>query len=189
MVTIKKLTDWSDALTAARITANKEPSYSYPSDSFIKQIISAEHSPIRCVLYSIYWDKIESWVVTHLLRHHIGTLPFVGTQREDRTGVAHSERKRNELIPFMFIVNAQSIINISRRRLCSLASKETRSVWESVLFILKTLDPLLVEKCVPDCCYRGFCAEYKCCGYVQTEDYKILRSEYIKGGILPLEGV
>lgn len=188
MIIVKKLIDWPEVLEAARITANKTPSFSYPSEEFIKRMILAEHSPLRMVMYSFYWTEIKSWIATHLLRHHVGTQPFVGTQREDRTGIPHSERKRDELVPFMFIVNAQSVINISKERLCKLASPETTQEWTMALLKLSNIDPLLGNMCVPKCVYRGFCPEANCCGYVQSKNYKAVRSTYIKGGILPLEG-
>ena len=76
--------------------------------------------------------------------------------------------------------NAQAFINISRKRLCyGCASKETREAWELVIEYLKDVDPILAEKCVPECIYRGFCPEKKrCCGYCNTEAYKKRLEEY-----------
>ena len=69
--------------------------------------------------------------------------------------------------------NAQAIINISRKRLCSCASVETREAWKQVLEAIKEVDPILVDKCVPECIYRGFCPEFmKPCGYSKTAKYK-----------------
>jgi hypothetical protein len=76
--------------------------------------------------------------------------------------------------------NAQSFINISRKRLCyGCPSPETRIAWEVVIEALKEVDPILAEKCAPDCIYRGFCTEgKKCCGYVNSEAYKKRLVEY-----------
>ena len=50
---------------------------------------------------------------------------------------------------------------------------ETRIAWEIIIDALREVDPILAEKCVPDCVYRGFCTENdRCCGYVNTEAYK-----------------
>lgn len=77
--------------------------------------------------------------------------------------------------------NAQAFINISRKRLCSCAHRETRDAWKQVLEYLKTIDPILVEKCVPECVYRGFCPEVdRCCGYVNTDAYQKQRKEYLR---------
>jgi hypothetical protein len=51
--------------------------------------------------------------------------------------------------------NAQAFINISRKRLCKgCASPETRQAWEIVIKALSEIDPILAEKCVPECIYR-----------------------------------
>lgn len=70
--------------------------------------------------------------------------------------------------------NAQAFINISRKRLCmGCTSPETRLAWKLVIDALREVDPILAEKCAPECIYRGFCPETeRCCGYVNTERYK-----------------
>ena len=75
--------------------------------------------------------------------------------------------------------NAQAIINISRKRLCSCASKETREAWGQVVEKLKEVDPVLAEVCVPECIYRGFCPEIdRCCGYCFTPLYRSRLQSY-----------
>ena len=77
--------------------------------------------------------------------------------------------------------NAQSFINISRKRLCNCASKETREAWKAVMAYLKEIDPVLESKCAPECVYRGFCPEFdRCCGYVNTVEYRKRLYEYRK---------
>ena len=69
--------------------------------------------------------------------------------------------------------NAQALINISRKRLCNCASKETREAWLQVKEAIRSIDPIMAEKMVPDCLYRGFCPEFmNSCGYVNTDKYK-----------------
>lgn len=75
--------------------------------------------------------------------------------------------------------NAQALINISRKRLCSCASPETREAWKLVIEALKEKDPILASVCVPECIYRGFCPEFdRCCGYCNTEAFKKRLEEY-----------
>lgn len=78
--------------------------------------------------------------------------------------------------------NAQALINISRKRLCSCASPETREAWKQVKEAITKIDPVMASKMVPECIYRGFCPEFmNPCGYSKTEkfqnDLKIYRNE------------
>lgn len=77
--------------------------------------------------------------------------------------------------------NAQAFINISRKRLCyGCASPETRQAWEMVIEMLSTIDPILAEKCVPECIYRGFCPESaeRSCHYADTDNYAMRLKNY-----------
>ena len=69
--------------------------------------------------------------------------------------------------------NAQALISISRKRLCSCASKETREAWKQVQDAIREVDPVMADKMVPECIYRGFCPEFmNPCGYANTEKYQ-----------------
>jgi hypothetical protein len=74
------------------------------------------------------------------------------------------------------------MINISRKRLCNQASKETREAWLAVVNLIKDTQPELYKVCVPDCIYRGWCFEYKSCGYHKTPEFQKNLKEY-RGGI------
>ena len=88
-------------------------------------------------------------------------------------GLNRDELPQGLLNDMDMTANAQALINISRKRLCSCASKETRDNWKAVLEMIKEKDPILVEKCVPECVYRGFCPEFdRCCGFVNTKEYQ-----------------
>ena len=134
--------------------------------------------------YDFTWEDIQQWVTAHFVRHHEGCEKFVHTQRTDVNeklkGLNIDELPQGLLNDMDMTCNAQSFINISRKRLCyGCASKETREAWELVIEYLKEIDPILAEKCVPECIYRGFCPEKKrCCGYVNTEAYKKQLEKY-----------
>lgn len=167
--------DWKRVLKAARKTVGKKDIDKEPSDEFKRQMLLAEHSPIRLLEYDIDIDDVAQWITVHYVRHHVGIEKFIHTQRTDRNpllkGLNRDELPQGMLTNMMLSCNAQSMINISRKRLCTKASEETREVWKAVLAYLKELDPILVEKCVPECLYRGFCPEKKCCGFVNTTEY------------------
>lgn len=174
---IKMYGGWKRVLNAARLTAGKKPLDKEPSNKWKRKMLLAEHSPIRLVEYDGIWDFIKMWVTTHLVRHHVGVEKFVSTQRTDRNpdlmDLDRDDIPQGLENTMMISANAQGLINMSRKRLCSCASTETRQAWKALLEEIKKVDPILVEKCVPECIYRGFCPEFdKCCGYVNTEKYK-----------------
>lgn len=197
--------DWVRVVNAARRTWGKAPISHEPSDKFKRKILLAEHSPIRLLEYDFTIEDIRQWVTVHLVRHHEGCEKFVHTQRQDIN--AEIEKKVESVVraltraglnrdgwkerDYMFqgdgndmdmTCNAQAFINISRKRLCyGCASKETREAWEIVIAMLKEIDPILAEKCVPECVYRGFCPETdRCCGYVHTKAFEKRLEEYRK---------
>lgn len=169
--TLIQVTSWKRVLNAARRIVGKSPLDKEPSYSFKKKILLAEHSPIRLLEYDFSWEDIKQWVTVHLVRHHEGCEKFVHSQREDRRelSVPRDELPQGSLNDMDMTCNAQAMINISRKRLCSCASKETREAWSQVIEKLKKVDPVLAEVCVPECIYRGFCPETdRCCGYCFT---------------------
>ena len=80
---------------------------------------------------------------------------------------------------YTMVADAQAIINISKVRLCNQAHVETKRAWLAALEEIVKIDPELYLACVPQCVYRGFCPEFKPCGYVNTEGYKAYRENYI----------
>lgn len=165
-------TSWYDVVNAARTTINKTGCSELPKSDLKYKLLLAEHSPIRELFFSCSISNLKSWISVHLVRHKIGIEHFVSTQREDRTGIDRDEKRQDSLVTHRFTANAQAIINISRKRLCSNAHKETRETWQEVLRFLKVVDEELYNVCVPDCVYRGFCYEIKTCGYYLTDDFK-----------------
>ena len=180
---LTQVTGWNRALKAARKTAGKDTDPNkQPSKNWEANMLLAEHSPIRLVEYEWDWNKIRQWVTTHLVRHHEGCEKFVRTQRQDRNDevIDRDALPQGSLNGMMMTANAQALINISRKRLCKgCASPETRHAWELVRDEIKKQDPVLAEKMVPECLYRGFCAEWRnCCGYVNTDAYKKALEKY-----------
>lgn len=177
-------TDWTDVWPkvkrAARTTISKDGEGAYPSDKWKKTILLAEHSPIRKIRFSWKWKDLKSWVSVHFVRHKIGIEHWVTTQRSDRTGVNRDLSPQNAPVSHECEANAQTLIFISRRRLCRQASPETRNAWQEVKDEVQKVDPVLASVMVPECVYRGFCPEFKSCGYVETEAYRKALEEYRK---------
>lgn len=180
MIKCEIATSWKRALKAARRTVGKEPIDKEPSDEWKSKMLLAEHSPIRLVEFDVSINGIRQWVTTHLTRHWLGFIPFVHTQREDRRKLdcSRDELPQGSLNDMDFSANAQALISISRRRLCNHASPETRQAWTSVKNSINVIDPQMAKAMVPECIYRGFCPDLKCCGYAYTKEYKKKLEEY-----------
>lgn len=175
IIRLDQVTSWKRALNAARRTIGKEPLAKEPSKSWEAKMLLAEHSPIRLIEFDWTWKDIMQWVTTHLVRHHEGCEKFVHSQRGDRRVllVPRNELPQGALNDMDMTANAQAIINISRKRLCSCASKETREAWKQVVEAIREVDPVLADKCVPECLYRGFCPEFmNPCGYSKTKKFE-----------------
>lgn len=78
------------------------------------------------------------------------------------------------------VINADAIINMSHKRLCSKASRETREIWEQVVNEIRNIDPDLANHCVPQCVYCGFCSEPKGCGWIKSQIGVAMRNDYLK---------
>lgn len=172
--------NWQAVKDAAMNTVGKD-SGKYPTSEWKRQILLAEHSPIRLLEFTIRFTDIPYYVVMHLVRHHIGVQHFVKSQREDRSET-HTKRHdlpQDALIDYTMVANAQALINISRKRLCNQASPETRKAWQAVIDCLKEYEPELASVCVRECVYRGFCPELRSCGYQECDQFGKLWVRYV----------
>jgi hypothetical protein len=164
---------WRDVADCARVTVNMEPGTGEPTSRWKRNILLAEHSPVREIRVVVEWEDMPYWVAMHLVRHHVDCQPYVSTQRSDKTGVNRDKKPQDALVKLRLNLNQQSIINISRKRMCGQAKKETRQAW--IMFINRLYEEELfelVDACVPECVYRGFCPELDSCGYSLTDDYE-----------------
>lgn len=136
------------------------------------RMLLCEHSPIRELVFDFKWTDLKYWVSVHIVRHKIGIEHYVRTQRSDRSGVDRDSLPQDSPVEHRISVNAQAMINISRKRLCMSASAETREAWKAVLECIREIESELFHACQKDCVYRGACYEYKSCGYSKSEDFQ-----------------
>ena len=135
-----------------------------PTDEWIEKLVKAEHSPIRELWFGIKMT-IPYWVSVHFVRHHIGVNHYVQTQRTDRTGTDRNEKRQDEVVSHIMSINAQELINMSHKRLCKQASKETRQVMQMIVDEVVKVAPYMKDVLVPLCKYRnGKCTEMFSCG-------------------------
>jgi hypothetical protein len=161
-VEIKKLTNINLMREACEMTMNSNNK----SKMSLDKIYQCEHSPIRTQLFWIQMSDIPTFVSVHFVRHKIGVEHFVKTNREDRNG--DREVDRNTLVKHGMLINAQALVNMSRKRLCGGASKETQQLMKLIKKEIEKVDKDLAYYMVADCIYRNGCNEIKSCGKIIT---------------------
>lgn len=156
--------DWMLCKQCTLVTVGKN-AVTPPSTEWKKKILAANHSPIRTLQFCFKLTDIPYWVSVHLVRH-VHATPFVSTQRDDRQAkYDRGEAPQNAPVTMCWYMNAEELITIAHKRLCTQASKETRDlvskICQKVIEVCPEFDGLLV----PNCVYRGGrCEEFNCCG-------------------------
>lgn len=168
---MKTVGSWRDVADAARTTVRKDGGTGEPSRRWKKRMLLAEHSPIRKLFFSWKWSGLPYWVSVHLVRHKFGIEHYVSTQRSDRTGVDRDCARQDAQVDHECFADAQAVMTISRKRLCGQASPETRAAWRMAVDAIAETEPEVAECCVPECVYRGFCPEFRPCGFFGTKAY------------------
>lgn len=157
-ITVTKITDKALLDLACSYTVNKDV---HVKD--LKAFYMSEHSPIRTQLFLIEMKDIPTFVSVHFVRHNVGVIHFVKSNRIDRGG--NDTVDRMSPVNHMMIANAQAVINMARKRLCSKASIETQEVMSIIVNKIDEVDHDLACCLVPECEYRGGCTELSSCGY------------------------
>lgn len=181
-ISITPVTSWLRVVNAARRTVGKQELTTEPSSTWRRRILLAEHSPIRLLEFDIVINNIKQWVTVHFIRHKIGVEDFVHSQRPERREDITDRDKvpQGSLNDMQMSLNAQALINISRKRLCNCASADTRQAWIEVKNAIAEQDKELADAMVPECVYRGFCPELHSCGYAKTAYYLEALKQYRK---------
>lgn len=207
-ISVRKLTDEELMKDACEMT------FSGKSRQNLLSIYKSEHSPARTQLFWIKAENIPLFVSTHLLRHHVGSVPFQLTCRDDRTGgnpgliakvdsiierlksntgeamtasvIAElkwlqENSDRYTPVNLGLLVNAQSLIDMAKLRLCGQAHKETIHVFSAIKQAIQKIDPDLASMMVRKCVYRGgICGETRCCGFNNSSNFIEEMNEYRK---------
>lgn len=158
-----KITDynvnWKKIKSACMTTISKQAGEKEPTDEWKKKLLICQHSPIRRGVISWKWESIPYAISTHFARHHEGCEKFIGTQRDDRTGVDRNSRSQMNPVPMEMDANIQALINISERRLCTCADPITKKYWEAVVEAIREYDSNISWALVPQCVRCGSCIE------------------------------
>jgi len=155
--------DWMKVKDRALVTINKK-AVTPPTEEWKRKILTARHSPIRYLRFSFYIE-CPSWVSVHLVRH-IHAQPYVRSQRNDRqSDYDRTKAPQDTPVSMIWDMGAEELMIIANKRLCNLASKETRQVVQMMCDEVKKVCPEFANELVPMCVREGSCHEmYSCKG-------------------------
>ena len=156
-------TDWTEAKRRALVTAGlklKTP----PDLEWKRKILEARHSPIRRLFFSFDIEGVPYWVAGHLVRH-IHSQPYVKSQRNDRqSNYDRTKAPQDAPVNMIWDMNGEELLNIANKRLCKLASKETREIVKTMCNLVEAACPEFEGLLVPNCVYHGgVCHEMHSC--------------------------
>ena len=156
--------DWARAYWLALGTEGKQRN-KVPAESWRKSLLRSGHSPARTLMYTVEIADIPYWVVMHLVRHKVGIEHYVSTQRNDRqSDYDRAAARQDSPVLYRFEANAQTLIEISHKRLCGKAAAETRAAWREVCKAVEAVTPEIHGLLVPTCVHQGGrCDEFRPC--------------------------
>lgn len=146
-------------------TMGKRGTPKAPSSQLLHDCLVARHSPIRLLPFVFLFHDIPSNTATHLVRH-VHSTPFVSSLRNDRQDKFDGDKApRDTPVDMMFYVNAEELMIIANKRLCTQAAKKTREVVQEMCRLACEALPEIKGCLVPMCKYHGgVCHEINCCG-------------------------
>ena len=155
---IKIKGDWEEVVNDCRMTVSKGELGHEPSQTFKKAILISEHDPIRDIEVKFRWANMKYWIAMHWKTHIWRSR--TKTQRNDRQdNYDRDEEPQKHPVEFVGDANAQHLIDTMRKRLCFMASSETREYAEDLKETLRSVEPELSDVLVPNCVYRCGCPE------------------------------
>lgn len=161
--------DWKRCKLLALNTMGKKYTGTEVTTEWKQKMLKAKHSPIRTLMFTIRLN-IPYFVSVHLVRHKFGIEHYVMSQRNDRqTEYDRELAPQNQPVSYVMDVNAEELMFIANRRLCSLADKTTRYVVYLMLKEVEKVNPEFVGFFKPMCEYLHECPEFKSCGYWENK--------------------
>ena len=137
-----------------------------PDTAWLHEILRARHSPIRELWYRFRLSGVPTWVSVHLVRHHMEFHPYVQSQRNDRQDkYDRTKAPQDAPVDMRISMNAEMLMILANKRLCSKASPETREVVAEMCRLVEEKCPEFHGLLVPMCEYHGgVCHEIRGCG-------------------------
>ena len=184
--------DWDRCKLLALGTEGKEAKTSATAE-WKHKMLKCEHSPIRTLMFTIQLIDVPYWVSVHYVRHKYGIEHYVRSQRNDRQSeYDRNSAPQNAPVNHIFDVNAQELMFMARKRLCSKAAEETKQVMEMIVEAVVKVCPEFKPYLIPQCKYLGRCPEIYGCG-MYTDNHPngvsgITGNEYQRQSMRTAEG-
>ena len=179
---------WIGVKERALVTVGKHV-VNPPTEEWKHKILEARHSPIRYLRFSFYMEDVPSWVSVHLARH-VHAQPYIKSQRNDRQSEYDRNSARQDTpVCLIYDVNAEELMTIANKRLCNLASKETRELVQMMCDEVIRVCPEFKPFLVPSCVYNGECHEMYPCKKKKTRKWISVKNSLPKNGIQVLVNV
>lgn len=155
--------DWGYVKLRALKTMGMSKVKTMPTEEWKRSILRARHSPIRYLRFS-FDIECPYWVSVHLCRH-LHAQPYVQSQRNDRQDkYDRNDASQDSTVHMIWDMNAEELMTIANKRLCRLASAETREVVQKMCDLVIEKCPEFSEELIPNCeLYHG-CREMMSCG-------------------------
>lgn len=136
-----------------------------PTAEWKRRLLRSEHSPIRTLNFCIKM-VVPYYVSVHFSRHFTGVTHFVQSQRNDRQDkYDRTKAPQDALVSHIMYINAQELMYMARRRLCTQADSYTREIMQEIRSKVVSYCPEFDGILEPMCSYRGgLCTEFNCCG-------------------------
>ncbi len=156
--------DWQRCKMLAMNTIGRKWSGNV-TDKWKHDILKAEHSPIRTLMFTIRME-LPYWVSVHFCRHKYGVEHFVSSQRNDRqSAYDRTTAPQGAYVSHVMDINAQELMQMARMRLCKQASFETQMVMKMICDEVIEANPEFAPFLVPKCIAHHGCNEFMPCGY------------------------
>lgn len=168
--------DWIRCKMLALNTVGKKYGGTTVTDSWKRDILRAEHSPIRTLMFTIRME-VPYFTSVHYVRHKLGVEHYVQSQRNDRqTNYDRETAPQGAMVSHIMDINAHELMFMANRRLCGQADATTRYVMTKICMEVLKTNPEFEEFLVPNCVRNHGCREFKACGYYETIGTNMLQS-------------
>lgn len=159
--------DWERCKDLAFRTIGKKWTGSEVTDVWKRKMLKCRHSPIRTLMFTIEME-IPYFVSNHFVRHKLGVEHYVQSQRNDRqSSYDRDVAPQSAMVMHTMDLDAEAVMNISNRRLCTMADITTRYVMTKICQEILKTNPEFENELVPQCERLHECPEFNSCGRYQ----------------------